>query len=541
MAVLTLSKESHKDPSKFRIQYETADTILGNNFGTQVDNKLPVIETESKVAVIGGGFGGLGIALSILKKLKTDDFVIFEKHDDFGGTWYANTYPGCASDIPAILYLFSDELVNNWSDIRPPQFEMEEYIQRLVVKYGLRERCNLSTQIFETKWIEKIAKWEITGLNLKTGQRIKHTAKIIANSTGSLVVPNKFNPLGLENFKGDVMHSAIWNHNVSFKGKKVVVVGNGCSAAQVIPALLDDYEPESIVQLVRTPHWIFPPHPRFLAILYWLLGWSTIGLLAVRYLVLFGSEIRYPMYSGNGRLSRFVRWLNTRVSRRYMKSKIPEKYHDILIPKYKIGCKRLIFDYHYAPSLQDERIDVKRDEIAQVKSHSVVLKSGEEIRADIIVTCVGYNVTKSYVPYTIIGKDGFVLNQEWLQNGIAAYETILPKNVPNFFFLAGPNSVTGHSSVILAIENGCEYFTTVSSKILDGTYDVISVKPEKYDEWHTTTQELLKRQIFGTSYGGCVAWYTNEKGNPASYPFSQIKYHHSMTHVKWEDLINYKV
>lgn len=119
MSTVTLSKVSHKNPAPFRVKYKDAQAVLGPNHKVVINPKLPIIESESKVAIIGAGFGGIASALRCVNQLKETDFVIFEKHDNFGGTWYANTYPGCASDIPALWYSFSGELNSNWSEVQP--------------------------------------------------------------------------------------------------------------------------------------------------------------------------------------------------------------------------------------------------------------------------------------------------------------------------------------------------------------------------------------------------------------------------------------
>jgi heterodisulfide reductase subunit A-like polyferredoxin len=115
MSVVTITKQSHKDPAKFRVKYEDSKAVIGPGHEVRKNEKLPVIETASNVAIIGGGFSGIASAMRCVDKLKETDFVIFEKYDNFGGTWYANTYPGCASDIPALWYSFSNELNTSWS------------------------------------------------------------------------------------------------------------------------------------------------------------------------------------------------------------------------------------------------------------------------------------------------------------------------------------------------------------------------------------------------------------------------------------------
>lgn len=536
MSTVTLSKKSHTDPQKFRANYQKAKLVLDEREQPKLKpNDSPIQESGSEITIIGGGFGGIGAALSTIKKLKCDDFVIFEKHTQLGGTWFANTYPGCASDIPALWYSYYDELVTNWSELRPPQYEMQEYVQYVVEKFGLEKKTIAQTIIVRATFNDSTEHWELEGFNIETGQRLKHTTKILVNCTGGLVVPNKYQVPGLEKFDGRFMHSGIWDWSVDFKDKNVVVIGNGCSAAQVLPALLE-YEPSSITQSVRSKHWIFPPHPPWLQTVYRILSRWRFGLVLVRLLVAAVAELRYPMYTGNGLISRLVRWVNTRIALRYMKSTIPEKYHKALIPDFKIGCKRLIFDYVYAPSLNDSRVDVIDQEIVQVKSKSVVFANGKEIPADVIVACTGYNLERSFTPYQITGRNGNNVSQYWKQNGVSAYETILVKDCPNYFAIGGPNSATGHSSVLLAIENGCAYYSKVAAKILDGTYSSICVKNSKYEEWFETTQDKLKKSVFGTAFGGCVSWYSNAKTNSTAYPYSQISYYRRMRNVKWNDL-----
>lgn len=537
MSTVQITRESHEDPFKFRVKYEEANEILGPNETLPENNQLPVLKSSSKIAIIGGGFGGLACALSCIRDLKEQDFTIFDKHSNFGGTWYSNTYPGCASDIPAVWYSFFSELNNNWSALRPPQYEMEEYIMAVVNKYGLKYHARFRTSIVESKYDDKNADWTIYGRDLNTGQRTEHKAKILVMSQGGLVYPNQLKAPGLENFKGDYMHSALWKHDVSFKGKDVIIVGNGCSANQVVPALLDNYAPKSITQVVRSKHFIMPPLPKIAYSLYRLLSFSRIGIIIVRWIIATVAEMRYPLYNGTGIIPSIVRWINTRNSINYMKNTTPKKFHDVVIPNYKIGCKRIIYDYTYLPSLHDPRMDVTDDTIDHIEEHHVVLKSGRRLHADVIVACTGYDLNKSVLRFLVIGSNGVKLQDTWGKEGASAYETILVKYCPNLFVLGGPNSATGHSSVVLALENGCAYFTRVAKKILSGEFKSVRVDPEKYDGWNTKIQAILKKQVFGTPFGGCVSWYTADGRNATAYPYSQITYWWRMRHPKWNDLI----
>ena len=536
MSVVEVEKISHKEPFNFRVRYEDAQQVLEQDVEKSIKpSNEPPLESESGVTVVGAGFGGLASSVR-LNKLGIEDFVVFDKYEKFGGTWYANTYPGCASDIPALWYSLYDELNTSWSEIQPPQYELEEYILKIVEKYQLMKKARMQTVVERTVYSEKDGKWTLTGRHLKDGRRFKHTSKVVLMCVGGLVYPKQLEAPGLENYSGTYMHSAIWNHNISFKDKEVVVVGNGCSACQVVPALLKDYSPKKVTQIARSKQHFVPPLPKIVMWLYNLLSFCRLGLVFVRMLVASISEARFPLYRGDGCLARAVRWINTLIANTYLKNTCPPEYYDILKPDFKFGCKRLILDDNYLPSLHDERITVVDKGIKRVEEDTVILSDDTEVKADIIVACTGYDLSKSLSGKGIYGRGGFDLHKFWAENGASAYQTCLAKNCPNLFFVAGPNSITGHSSVVLAIENGCNYFSKFVPQILSGEYNSVCVKDEVYDKWFDTIQQDLKNCVFGSEFGGCTSWYSSNGVNSTTFPYSQIYYWWTMSHPRMSDL-----
>lgn len=526
-SIITLTKESHQTPSKFRIKYSDGLAVLGPEHQAQdnVSNDLPTIYSSSKVAIIGAGFGGIGAAIKTMEDLKVQDLIIFERHDNFGGTWYANTYPGCASDIPALWYSFSFMLNTNWSRAQPPQYEMEEYILRTTNHYKLKEKARFQTSVDKCVYDEESGLWTMYAHDVKTGQKIEHTANVVLSCGGILVNPHQLNAPGLENFKGKYIHSAVWDHSIDFKGKNVVVVGNGCSANQVVPALLNDpqYNVGSITQVARSKHYIMPPVPKGLMIVNRLLSFSFYGLMFVRLLTVLFQELRFPLFKSDGFIPEMMRSINRRVAVNYIKKNAPEKYWDLLIPEYKIGCKRMIIDYQYVTALNDPRITLTDSGIEKVVEDGVILQNGEHVKADVIVACTGYDVLQALkLPFCT--KKGYNNQEIWEKEGISTYRTILMKYMPNLFFIAGPNSITGHSSVVMAIENAVDYYVKLARPVLDGKEKSIVVKPEAYDKWHKDVQEELGRSVFGTKFGGCVSWYSNTKENAITFPWSQVYY-----------------
>ncbi|KAI5958338.1 hypothetical protein KGF57_002694 [Candida theae] len=537
MTTITLTKDSHKHPENYRIKLQDSTGVLGEDPKAlkKIDNKLPTIKTSSNVAVIGAGFGGMATAIKTMKELKENDVRIFERHDNFGGTWYANTYPGCASDIPAVWYSFSFALTSNWTRVQPPQYEMEEYILRVAKEYKLKEKIRFNTSVDECLFDEDTGYWTLYAHDKNTGQKLEHKAKILVSCTGVLVHPMHLKEPGLENFKGKYIHSALWDHSVDFKGKNVVVFGNGCSANQVVPALLKDYQPASLTQIVRSKHYVMPPVPKILVMIYGLLRYTFFGLQLVRWFTVAVAESRFPLFRGEGPISRLVRWANRRMSVNYMK-KAPKKYWDMLIPDYKVGCKRLIFDYGYIPALHDPRLKLTNERVDKVVADGIYLKDGSFIKADIIVACTGYDVPKSFTLPVKTSK-GASLKTIWDEEGVGAYRTSLVKNIPNYFIVGGPNIGTGHASVVMSIEHGVDYYMKIAKPILQGKEKSVVVKPEAYDSWFKLIQSKLRESVFGTAFGGCTSWYADQKINFTVYPFSQIHFWYITHFPNYRDLV----
>ncbi|KAF3992359.1 hypothetical protein FT663_01196 [Candidozyma haemuli var. vulneris] len=524
MSLLHNPRRSHQDPERYRAKFEDTNAVLGPDVDFYQDTSKPVEKTSSKISIIGAGFGGIAASLMCKNKWKTEDFAVFDKHEEWGGTWWANTYPGCASDIPALWYSIFAELNSNWSTLRPPQYEMEEYILNVVKKYKLHEKSRLGVVVHEANWQEESSTWLLKGSNIKSGQMFEHTTQILLSCSGGLVYPNQLKAPGLDKFKGAYMHSALWDHSVPIKGKNVVVVGNGSSAAQVVPALIDECDAASVTQVFRSKHWISPPPPPFLHTIYRALSRFRIGLVLLRWFVAVFAEMRYPLFQGNGPLARILRALNQWSCKRYVRKYAPE-YYDKIIPDFKLGCKRLIFDYKYIPSLRNPKIELNDTGIDHITEDTVYFKDGQKAKADVIVACTGYSIPKAFFNgVKLTGKNDINIQEIWKKEGVSAYKTHMVRDSPNFFFFAGPNSATGHSSVVSAIENAVAWVGKVAKPVVDGKYKSVTVSRAAYYQWFETTQKQLSTAVFGSPFGGCVSWYTDGDYNPTTYPFSQVHY-----------------
>ncbi len=209
---------------------------------------------ELPIAIIGSGFGGIGAAIQ-LKKAGIEDFTIFERADEIGGTWRDNTYPGAACDVPSHVYSFSFEPNPDWSRAFAESGEIQQYLLHCVEKHGLRRQLRLGTEIVAARFDEARGIWELT-----TGSGETVTARFVISAVGGLVDPAYPDIKGLHAFRGEMFHTARWNHDFDLAGKRVAVIGTGASAVQVVPAIARKVARLTVLQ--RTAAWVMPKSDR---------------------------------------------------------------------------------------------------------------------------------------------------------------------------------------------------------------------------------------------------------------------------------------
>ena len=105
----------------------------------------------------------------------------------------------------------------------------------------------------------------------------------------------------------------------------------------------------------------------------------------------------------------------------------------------------------------------------------------------------------------------------WNTEGVGAYRTMMVKNIPNFFLIGGPNTATGHASVIMAAEHGIDYYMKVAKPVIQGKEKSVECKPEAYDSWFKLIQDQLAKSVFGTAFGGCASWYRSDQSSQIHY------------------------
>lgn len=464
------------------------------------------------VAIIGSGFSGLGMAVNLMKAGR-NDFILFEKEHDVGGTWLVNHYPGAACDVPSHLYSFSFEPNPKWSRMFSPQPEILRYLKHCADKYGVTPRVRYNSEVIECRWHEDRQHW-----SLRTADGYAATARVLVSAVGGLSRPAMPRVPGLQNFKGTVFHSAEWNHDYDLHGKRVAVIGTGASAIQFVPQIVKQVGQLHLFQ--RTPPWIVPKADGSMASGIKAAFTGIPGLQKLLRAAIYWQNEAFALGFVNPRLMKafelVAKWhLSRQVKNKELRAK--------LTPNYTIGCKRVLLSNNYYPALTKPNVNVIASGVSAIREHSVVDSQGREYEVDAIICGTGFDVADPLGPLRIYARDGKEVRKDIYRDGLTAYLGITMHELPNAFFLLGPNTGLGHTSIIFMIEAQINYITQALAAMDRKQARTLEVKQEVQDAFNRKTQESLKKMVWGA--GGCKSWYVDEQGrNLTLWPGFTWKY-----------------
>jgi len=455
---------------------------------------------DYQVVVIGSGFGGQAAAIN-LKKQGIQDFVILERRDFAGGTWLQNRYPGAAVDVQSPLYSLSS-MPYQWTQMFVTQPELAEYTQAVFNTFNLHPHVKLNQEVVDAQWHEQSQRWHIT---IKGCPSI--TARFIINATGPLSMPVIPNFPGKDNFTGTSFHTNNWPDNISLKDKKVAIIGSGASAAQVIPAIVDDVASLAVFQ--RSAHWIIPrPDIKFPKWAQQLLGIKWVyGLL--RHAIYWGLETRVIGFKYSKRV---LNLFAGAPARRQLNKQITDpELRQQLTPDFTIGCKRIILSNTYYPAMSRNHVSLFTQDngIKQITPTGIETADGTSIALDVIIYSTGYDATDGLISYPVTGQNGQQLRHVWSDYPRAYLGTCVPE-FPNYFIVTGPNTGIGHTSAIFVIEAQMHYIMRAINYVIE--HNQSSIQPTKTAETRYTdmVHKEMERTVWHT--GGCNSWYKSASG-----------------------------
>jgi cation diffusion facilitator CzcD-associated flavoprotein CzcO len=453
---------------------------------------------DTRIAIVGSGFSGLGMAIR-LKQEGIEDFVVLERADELGGTWRDNTYPGCQCDIPSALYSFSFAPNPDWTRFYPLQSEIRDYLRRCADDFGVMPHIRFGHEVQHAAWDEDARVWR-----LETSAE-DVTANVLVGGMGGLSQPSVPDIPGLDRFEGTVFHSAQWDHDHDLGGERVGVIGTGASSIQFVPRIQPHVGSLHLFQ--RTPAWVLPDPDRpvrdFERRLYRAVPASQRALRAGIYLTMeatvFGTIV-------NRRLLAAVEGIGRRHLQRQVKD---TALRAKLTPNYTIGCKRITLSDTYYPALARPTSEVVTDPIREVRGRSIVTGDGAERELDTIILGTGFKVHDNPAFSRVRGRDGRTLGDAW-QGSPRAYLGTTVAGFPNLFLLVGPNSAGGFNSIVFTSEAHINYAIEGIRFMDRHGLGAVDVRPEVYDSFNRRTEQRLRDSVWNE--GGCASWYLDANG-----------------------------
>lgn len=457
---------------------------------------------STNIAIIGAGIGGLTAAITLQDKLGLYDYTVFDLASDIGGTWRQNSYPGCACDVPAHWYSLSTDPNPNWTHVFAPRQEIFTYWKGLAKKHNLGPRIKFNTEFVSAVWNENEQNYTLNLRDVKTQELRQVTAKVVISAVGVFHHPRWPDIPGRELFQGDTLHAQMWDHSVNLSGKRVALIGNGCAGSQILPVISEDSS-TTVINFCRTPSWYAPrPQAQVPEWLRWTFQRVPFALRAFRYLIAGGTEVAYFHFK-RGPISDYFRARLEKALINYMKRTAPEKYHERLTPNYPLGCKRVVADPDYLISLNRPNVDLEWDPIAEITSNGIKTKSGKENQFDVICFATGFDIEGS-LALDVKGINGQSLQEYYdLEGGPTGYMGTTIPGFPNWITLFGPNTATGHASVIYGEELQVNYALKLLKPVIQGKISSFVPRNESTRAWNIWLQSGLKHHVWPS----CFSWY----------------------------------
>ena len=388
----------------------------------------PTITEEFDVLIVGAGISGVGGAYHLTKQRPGTNFVVLDGLDSFGGTWWMHRYPGIRSDSD--LHTFGYRF-KPWTG--PPIASAEEilkYMGDVIEENDLDRHIRYNHRITSAQWSSVDNRWTITATRTDTGEQRFFTANFLWMCQGYYRHSEGYTPEwpGMEAYQGDIVHPQTWPEDLEYAGKNVVVIGSGATSATLVPAIAADCEHVTVLQ--RSPTYFIP-------------GRNKIELAETLRELDVDEEWIHEI------VRRKILHDQAKFTRRSFEE--PEKVKQELLdgvrsilgpeydmeshftPSYRPWRQRIAFvpDGDLFHGIASGKASVLTAEIDRFTEHGILLKSGEELQADIIVTATGFNMS-------VLGDIDFAIDGKPLDfSETVNYRGMMFTGVPNLLWVFG--------------------------------------------------------------------------------------------------------
>jgi cation diffusion facilitator CzcD-associated flavoprotein CzcO len=426
-----------------------------------VQMTTPLTSDHVDVLIVGAGISGIGAAYHLKTRLPGKTFAILEARDAIGGTWDLFRYPGIRSDSD--LHTFGYEFKPWTSDNAiAGADEILAYLRETVEENDLGPHIRFGHRVLAAEWSSTDALWTVEVERATTGERFALTCRILFSASGYYNYADGYTPdfEGRDSFTGTVVHPQQWPEDLDYTGKRVVVIGSGATAVTLIPALAD--KAAHVTMLQRSPSYVMtlPAQDPIANGLRHVLP-DTIAYRITRRINVARQRLIYDLSMRHPRLVRGL-------IRALTKHQLPAGYavDTHFNPRYNPWEERLcaVPNGDLFKAISDGRASVVTDRIARFTERGILLESGRELEADIVVTATGLKLLALGGLKLTVDGDPVDLHDT------VAYKSMMLSRIPNFAFAFGYTN----SSWTLKVDLVCEHLCRMLARMDAHGHDTVT-------------------------------------------------------------------
>jgi 4-hydroxyacetophenone monooxygenase len=497
-----------------------------------------------KVIVVGCGLGGLNASLML--KRAGIPFEVIEKNDGVGGTWHENRYPGARVDSPSRSYTHIYGVDFQYPNPFCGWEENKKYFDWVADTFDLRDHVTFETEVLRMTWDEGAKEWEVHTRSNDGKTETTRRANAVITSVGFLNRPRTPDFEGMEEFQGESFHTARWPEDLDVEGKKIVVIGTGCTGYQTIPELALVAEQVTVFQ--RTPQWLngipgyrspfpaqvnwldrnLPYHTNFMR------HRSTHGVDSIGEMTTID-----PDFADEHTLSEANKAMRD-ATVEFVTSKLKDTHPeliDAMIPQHPPFSARPVMvdtEYSILDALNRDNVELVTNGVKKIVSNGVMANDGTVYEADIIVYAIGFHATEYLFPMEIVGTEGTTIGELWSKTGAQAYHGCMMPGFPNLWSLYGPNTngglnVAGYHELVTVYALQC------LEKLILEDKGAVEVKREPYERFNKLVDERNATKVWSDPRAHNYYW--TEFGRSAVMsPFQPVEIYKQLRHPDFADL-----
>jgi 4-hydroxyacetophenone monooxygenase len=511
------------------------------------EGEAPLIPGGFKVAIVGCGFAGIGMAVQLDRV--GIPYEVLERRGEPGGVWSVNRYPDVRVDTASITYEFPFEKDFAWSEYFGRGSEVQAYLTHVSKKRGVWEKTRFDHDVRSARFDEARDLW-VLDVTTPAGDKVVE-ANAVVSAAGLFTTPFLPTYEGQDNFKGTIVHPARWPADLDLRGKRVATIGNGSTGVQMLGSIAEQAEQVFVFQ--RTPQWIMakekygqPIEPE----IHWLLAnlpgysnWHRFSMTAPLFETHPLVTVDRAWQAQGGLVNRQSDALRAQMTD-YIRSETSGRQDliDKLIPDYAPFSRRPVMDNGWYRALTRDNVELVTGPVARLEPTGIVGQDGVLRDVDVIVSATGFDIVRYLWPMRYTGVGGVDLHDRWhAGDGPRAYLGLLVPDFPNFFTIYGPNSqpVSGGPSIPAWFALWSGFIAQCLMRMLETGTTRLEVTHAAFDDYNRRLDIEAASLVHMSPEGGFDRnYYVNQDHSrlQVNAPWYAPDFHRLFSDIRWEDL-----